>query len=212
MLSIINYKKAYGHIPVLVIPRFEIPGGFYWLKGENGAGKTTFLKSVAGMIPFEGEMIVDGIHLRRHRQLYTKNVAFAEAEPVYPSFLTGNDLLRFYELTRGKNEQIREKLIAGLGMQTYLANKVGTYSSGMLKKLSLLLVFSGKPALILLDEPFITLDADAVKFLQDHIAGCQKEAASFIISSHQDLSLPAFYTTLHIYQKSIREGEHAAVE
>jgi ABC-2 type transport system ATP-binding protein len=211
MLQITNYKKAYGSQPVLAIPQLQLTGGIYWLKGENGAGKTTLLKSVAGLIPFEGEMVVDNIPLRKQRMLYTRKVAFAEAEPVYPLFLTGSELIRFYEETKGKNKIVTNRLINDLGMQSYLANKVSTYSSGMLKKLSLLLAFTGDSTLILFDEPFITLDADAVKVIQELIADCYWKEISFIISSHQVLEISVPYNTLSVQQQTIQQENNVGV-
>src|SRR5689334_16178065 len=101
MLHLRQYKKAYGPEPVLEIEDLKLAAGIYWLKGENGAGKTTLLKSIAGLIPFEGEIGVTNLGLRQQRKLYTKAVSFAEAEPVFPAFLSGSDLQQFYLQTKG---------------------------------------------------------------------------------------------------------------
>jgi ABC-2 type transport system ATP-binding protein len=205
-----NYRKAYGPTPVLYITGLQLGRGIYWLKGGNGSGKSTLLKSVAGIIPFEGDISLNDINLRKQRMLYTKKVNFAEAEPVYPSFLTGNDLLQFYLQTKG-GEPDRIQLIAGrLGMHTYLKTRVSTYSSGMLKKLSLLLAFVGEPALILLDEPFTTLDAEAVDALHHIITGYDEKGVSFLITSHHKLELTTPVTTLHIHQQTIQIDSHVA--
>lgn len=208
MLRIANYRKAYGPDPVLTIPRLELPGGIYWLKGKNGAGKTTLLKSVAGLIPFDGEISVMGLSLRQQRRAYTKTVSFAEAEPVYPSFLTGQELLGFYLQTKGGNKQNAIQIGEALGIASFLSQKVETYSSGMLKKLSLLLCFCGSPTLLLLDEPFITLDESAVTELQRLIA---TKNASFIISSHQELAVDVPYENLLLHEKTIQLESHADI-
>lgn len=211
MLHLVNYKKSYGSTTVLHIPHLQLEEGIYWLKGENGAGKTTFLKSVAGLIPFEGDIIVDEINLRNQRMRYTKMVSFAEAEPVYPSFLTGYDLMRFYTSTKGSNEDIIKNIIGSLSMQAYLNNEVSTYSSGMLKKLSLLLAFIGEPKLILLDEPFITLDVASVQVLQQLIVTSFQKGNSFIISSHQQLELSLPFEIIKAYQQTIEREDYATI-
>lgn len=208
MLRILNYKKAYGSAPVLQIENLQLPSGIYWLKGENGAGKTTLLKSIAGLIPFDGTIEVDGISLRRQRMLYTKSVSFAEAEPVYPSFLTGTDLLRFYLRAKGGNEARIDEMAKAFGT-TYLSNKIVTYSSGMLKKLSLLLAFVGEPKLVLLDEPFITLDAKAVETLQQYIYFAGNNGVTFLLSSHQEFALEAGFDVLRIHHQTIQRETHA---
>ena len=78
---------------------------------------------------------------------------------------------------------------------------MSSYSSGMLKKLSLVLAFIGNPVLILLDEPFITLDMDAVRGLQQLIEQKQAAGVSFCISSHQDLEIRCPFSTLYLHNK-----------
>lgn len=210
MLQVANYKKAYGSHLVLDIPLLQLNEGVYWLKGENGAGKSTFLRSLAGLIPFDGDVTFRDVHLRRQRRAYTKLVSFAEAEPVYPAFLTGTDLLRFYAQTKGNNKTA-EALRKELGLQAYEQQKLGNYSSGMLKKLSLVLAFMGTTGLILLDEPFITLDVAAVETLQQAIVTCSKQGVSFLISSHQELQLQTNVQQLSIRQRTIQTEEHVSV-
>ena len=112
-------------------------------------------------------------------------VNYAEAEPLFPSFLTGRDLLALYVNTKGGNKDWIYNVADTLGADVYIDNPVSSYSSGMLKKLSLLLAFTGNPSLILLDEPLITIDVAAVKTLYGLIREKQEAGVSFIITSHQ---------------------------
>jgi ABC-2 type transport system ATP-binding protein len=188
MLSITNFIKKYpgSAAPVLSIKEFNIERGIYWIKGENGSGKTSLMKSVAGIIPFEGAIAVDKLHIHTNRMDYTRIVNYAEAEPIYPPFLTGKELIDFYKAT--KEGDFPTALINGLGMEHFMHQKTATYSSGMLKKLSLVLGFTGTPKLILLDEPLIALDVAAVEILQSAIADYSKSGVSFLITSHQSLN------------------------
>jgi ABC-2 type transport system ATP-binding protein len=75
-----------------------------------------------------------------------------------------------------------------MNMQGYLTNPLGTYSSGMLKKLSIVLAFLGNPKLILLDEPLITIDTESLKVIYEWIVTKHREEnVTFILSSHQPL-------------------------
>ena len=188
MLSITDFKKKYAgnQHPVLSIPELNLDAGIYWFKGENGSGKTSLFKSIAGLIPFEGTIVVDGFNIIQHRMTYTKLVNYAEAEPVYPAFLTGIDLIEFYKHTKGGS--FPAALFESLGVEKFMHQKTATYSSGMLKKLSLVLGFMGNPQLILLDEPLIALDVAAVEALQLMILQFSRQAVSFLITSHQPLS------------------------
>lgn len=190
------------------IEDLQLQAGTYWLQGENGAGKTTLLKSIAGLIPFEGQIEVEGVSLRKQRRLYTQIVSFSEAEPVYPLFLTGSELLQFYLDTKGGTKEKAICLAEDLGIAPFLKNKVGTYSSGMMKKLSLLLCFTGNPRLLLLDEPFVTLDAASVKVLQGLITE-RSANVSFLISTHQHLVLAVPYQALRIHRQTLQHESRA---
>jgi ABC-2 type transport system ATP-binding protein len=185
MLSITNFKKQYaGNTdPVLFINHFQLDAGIYWIKGENGSGKTSLMKSIAGLIPFEGSIVITGFDIRKNRMAYAQSVNYAEAEPQYPTFLTGKELIDFYNATKAGKFPVA--LCTQLGVDKFMHQKTATYSSGMLKKLSLVLAFIGNPSLILLDEPLIALDVAAVEILQAAIREYNKAGVSFIITSHQ---------------------------
>jgi ABC-2 type transport system ATP-binding protein len=204
MLCLRHYKKAYGAVTILAAEQLDLAAGVYWLKGENGAGKTTLLKSIAGLIPFEGNITWDHLNIRKQRLNYTRLVSFAGAEPVFPLFLTGNELLAFYRQVRGGSEEQVKELADSLGAAPFLSQKISTYSSGMLKKLSLVLCFTGHPTLVLLDEPFITLDVNAVNELRQLITRYYHQGISFLISSHQDLALDLPAQCLQVAQQTIK--------
>lgn len=195
-------------MPVLQIENLELEAGLYWLKGQNGSGKTTLLKSIAGLIPFEGSIDVENVSLRKQRRRYTQIVSFAEAEPVFPLFLTGDELLRFYLETKGGDKADALRIAEDLGIAAFLKNKTGTYSSGMTKKLSLLLCFTGRPTLLLLDEPFVTLDVAAVDVLRRLLVERSK-SVSFLLSTHQELELNVRHQTLHIHRQTLQRESHA---
>lgn len=187
MLSINSYSKSYGKTSVLSIPSLELPPGVYWLRGDNGAGKSTLLRSVAGLVPFQGNISLDGLTIRKNRMEFTRAVRYAVAEPLYPAFLSGNDLLNFYEKTLNTPPNTVAALAQLFGADKYSRQKTGTYSSGMTKKLSLALAFAGNPKLVLLDEPLITLDTNAVDMLTHTISRYAAAGTMFIITSHQEL-------------------------
>ncbi|HEY0273246.1 MAG TPA: ABC transporter ATP-binding protein [Chitinophaga sp.] len=189
MISFNQVEKYYGDTLALRIPQLSLEAGIYWVQGENGAGKTTCLKMLAGLLPFKGQVVLNGeIDSRRSPIAYRRKVNYAVAEPLYPEFLTGHELIALYLRTKGPGAFPVEDLARMLGAGSYLQTPVGTYSSGMLKKLSLLLAFLGNPALILLDEPLITLDVATVAVMYDLINRLHATGVSFMITTHQALS------------------------
>lgn len=195
MLAFEGYKKQFGDITIISIPKLELLPGVYWLKGENGSGKTTLFKSISGLIPFDGHISVAGQDIRADRIAYTSVVNYAEAEPLYPGFLTGADLIRFYSEVKKATDGQAHALAGALGITGYADNKTGTYSSGMTKKLSLVLGFLGMPKLIMLDEPLITLDQQSVQALYGLIQQYYATGVSFLITSHQDIFFDNLPTT-----------------
>ncbi|WP_276132976.1 ABC transporter ATP-binding protein [Polluticoccus soli] len=187
MIQFDRFEKFYGD-RLIVKADLSLPGNFYWLKGGNGSGKSTLLKSVTGLIPYRGDISVAGMSIKKQRMAYRNAVSYAEAEPLYPEFLTGSDLLNFYVETRGGSKLQADELVEGLNIGSFIHTKTGTYSSGMLKKLSLALAFIGNPKLIMLDEPFITIDTIGIEQLNVLIGNSLRNGVQVLITSHQELS------------------------
>lgn len=189
MLHFTNFNKFYSNFPALKISDLTLDKGIYWVKGVNGSGKSTLLKSIAGILSFDGEITLNNnISIKKHATAYRKLVNFAEAEPLFPEFLTGTEMLALFAAAKGAPKDQEVYFIESMNMQSYINRPIGTYSSGMLKKLSLLLAFIGHPQLILLDEPLITIDTDALMVLYKWINKLHaEEGVSFMLSSHQIL-------------------------
>ena len=186
MLQFDHVNKTYDQLPVFDITSLRLERNIYWLQGINGSGKTTFLSMLAGLIPFKGNILLDGINLCQSPLSYRRLVNFAGAEPLYPDFITGSELIGFYQDIRKAATVQTDMLINLFKVNRFIKSSIGTYSSGMIKKLSLLLAFIGRPSLVLLDEPLATLDEGSVHILPELISAYNKEFKTcFIFSSHQ---------------------------
>lgn len=189
MLHVENVQKQYGAYTALSIDNLAIENGIVWLQGENGSGKTTFFKMIAGLLPFNGNITINNTYsIKKQRQQFVRLVNYGETEPLYPDFLTAKELVKLYCHAKGGSIQQAEELLQQLHVFDAYKKPVATYSSGMVKKLSIALAFIGNPAWILLDEPLVTADVASVDIICNLIQQWHKLGVSFLITSHQ-----AFY-------------------
>jgi ABC-2 type transport system ATP-binding protein len=204
MLQINNFVKKYNDELIVKIDNLKLMHGIYWIKGENGSGKSTLFKSIAGLIPFQGTIQFNELYLGKDNIAFRRLVNFAEAEPFYPGFLTAKDLIRFIGKTKRASDEQMKSVTAHFGVDGFYDKACETFSSGMLKKLSLTLAFLGKPKLIILDEPLITLDEHTRGKLTELVLQYHSADVTFLMSSHQliESNLP-ITESFEIKQKSI---------
>lgn len=186
-LTLTDISKRYGSHTVLEFDEWKIDSGIYWLKGGNGTGKTTLFRIISGQTPFDGTVLLNEINLKKQANDFRSKISYAEAEPQYPLFITGKELLDFYAAVRKVSQNDIDLLTDLFEMTAFLNQKIGGYSSGMLKKLSLICAFIGDVELYILDEPLITIDTASADKLYQLIIEKSKQGKSFLISSHQEI-------------------------
>ncbi len=190
MLQLLNFEKKYGAKRIVGVDRLVLEQGVSWIRGANGAGKSTLFKALAGLIPCTGTISLDNnITLHKHPVAYRRSVNFSEAEPLYPSFLTGRDIFTFAAHAKSASTTQQSEIIERFGIGSFLKQACGTYSSGMTKRLSLAIACLGTPRVIILDEPLITLDVAIRDTLTELIRFMiPRYETVFLISSHEDLT------------------------
>jgi ABC-2 type transport system ATP-binding protein len=187
MLELRQVRKAYNRTTqILDIDSQVLDGGTYWLQGANGTGKTTLIRIIAGIVPFQGDTLVNGHSQRREPVAYRRLIGWADAEPLYPGFLTGKEIVNFYQGILHPDPGQVAGLTKRLNIGPWLETRLAGWSSGMTKKLALLLAFLGRPNWIMLDEPLITLDEPGLAGLLALITEYRDlYGTAFFISSHQ---------------------------
>jgi ABC-2 type transport system ATP-binding protein len=192
MLTVSRFEKKYGDSLILSFEKAVFDTGISWIRGENGSGKSTLFKSISGLIPFSGSASFPDIALHENPVEFRKLVNFAEAEPLFPGFLSGREIFMFVANARNSTPEETWYYQKLLGIDEFFHKTCDTYSSGMLKKLSLSIGFLGHPRVIILDEPLITLDKGSCDVLLAEVKRCVLSGKIFLLSSHQvmDNSLP----------------------
>lgn len=159
-------------------------GSIYGLIGMNGAGKTTIMKMISGLIkPTKGSFKYSGIG--DDKFAFSRIGALIEAPAIHPS-LSAFDNLKIKCLAYGINDKnyIEEKLkLVGLG--DVGKKKAGRFSLGMKQRLGIALALVGEPDILLLDEPINGLDPQGIVEIREMLIKLNKDSGvTILISSH----------------------------
>ena len=124
MIQLSQFKKHFGSKLILNIVKYEFNEGVHWIKGQNGSGKTTFLKCLAGILPFTGSITLNGIALKPSSREYRSKINYSEAEPQYPGFLTGFEMIEFFRKINKSTKQQTDELVDYFGMNEYKRDRI----------------------------------------------------------------------------------------
>lgn len=190
MLVIKNMSKTYqgGKKAVDGLSLMVKPGDIYGFIGHNGAGKTTTIKGIVGIHDFEGEILVNGMDVRKNSLECKKIMAYIPDNPDLYEYLTGIQYLNFiadiYEISRELREERIKKEAEDLGIYSALGDLISTYSHGMKQKLAIIGALIHEPKLLILDEPFVGLDPEASLILKEKMHGLCEKGSAIFFSTH----------------------------
>lgn len=190
MLNIEHLTKKYGDTKAVDDLSLHIaPGEIYGFIGHNGAGKTTTLRSVAGILAFDGgEITIDGTSLRDKPLECKKKIAYIPDNPDLYDFMTGIGFLNFvadiYEVEPSVRAERIRRYADAFELTDDLASPVSAYSHGMKQKLAIISALIHDPKLILMDEPFVGLDPKAAHLLKGFMRELCDRGGAIFFSTH----------------------------
>ena len=183
-VEIQGVSQRYGSMTVLHDLSLNLgEGEVLGLFSHNGAGKTTSMKLILGLLaPSEGQVKVLGRapndpQVRRQLGYLPENVTF------YPQ-LSGRETLRHFARLKGAALGQVDELLEQVGLAHAADRRVKTYSRGMRQRLGLAQALLGEPRLLLLDEPTVGLDPIATQDLYQLIDRLRQRGTSIILCSH----------------------------
>lgn len=179
MIKVEELSKSYRKKKVVDGLSFAMEEGeLFALLGSNGAGKSTTIKMMLGLVKSDS----GNIELPRE-----KDVGYSPETPYFPPFLTGEEVLRYYgELQRIPKNELKEtceNLMEVVGLEND-GTKVRYYSKGMLQRLALAQALLGDPKILILDEPCAGLDAMGRLEMLDLILRLKQQGKTIIMNSH----------------------------
>jgi ABC-2 type transport system ATP-binding protein len=182
--------KFYGKFKALDSVSFSVDKGWvYGYLGPNGAGKTTTIRIILGLLkPNQGEVQITGANPSRDPVQAFRSVGYASELPTLQTFFTAEQLLDFMGKMFGLSTQTRKEktwqLLDLVGLKEWGKKKIGTYSKGMVQRLSVALALINDPMVLIMDEPTIGMDPEAAVHFRSLFINLSKEGKTIFISSH----------------------------
>ncbi|MFY3790711.1 ABC transporter ATP-binding protein [Ureibacillus sp. MALMAid1270] len=162
------------------------PGQITGFLGPNGAGKTTTIRMMTGLMhPSSGEVIINGTSLQKNFEQAIRNVGVIVENPEMYKYMSGyKNLEHFARMHKVPKSRIDE-VVAQVGLQNRIHEKVKTYSLGMRQRLGLAQAMLHSPKFLILDEPTNGLDPAGIREFRMYLRKIAKEEnVSIVVSSH----------------------------
>ncbi|AOZ88335.1 ABC transporter ATP-binding protein [Bacillus xiamenensis] len=183
MLSVHNLTKEYkdSNFKVMIPEMHFKMGSIIGLLGRNGAGKTTILEMIAGLIvPDEGQIFINN-----SKQSFSY-VGYMEDDPTLFENLTCFELIKYQSMLVErplKTNQIND-LLNKYGLEEQAHRRTSNLSRGMRQRISFILTLLHNPNIILLDEPFTGLDPTNMADMKKHLRKLRDDNKIILLSTH----------------------------
>ncbi len=168
------------------------PGDILQIEGPNGAGKTSLMRILAGLSqPYDGDIQFQGKSITDQRELFHQNLLYLGHLPGVKDELTAQENLAFNLALHGLDASTAESTLTEvnlLGFEDALASHL---SAGQHRRIALSRLWQSQAKIWILDEPFTAIDKLGVEKLEQLFLQHADNGGCVILTTHQDLSLPA---------------------
>ena len=191
MLEIRHFSKSYGGGKKAVddVTIQVACGDIYGFIGHNGAGKSTTIRAVVGVLDFtDGDIYIDGHSVRDEPMACKQVTAYIPDNPDLYETLTGIQYLNFvadvFGIGPGEREERIRKYAGLFEITDALGDLIGSYSHGMKQKVAIISALIHNPKLLVLDEPFVGLDPKASFTLKEIMREMCGQGTAVFFSTH----------------------------
>lgn len=190
MIRVNELRKVYRTTTAIDSISFNVKRGeVLGLLGSNGAGKSTTIKILAGILrPTGGDVRIAGYDVRRETLQSKKMRGYMPEFPILYENLTGYEFLYFVGRLLDMSETDIENRISryseALELEDHIHSLIGTYSKGTRQKITFIMSILNSPPVLLLDEPTSGLDPRFTRLLKDWIRAFRSRGSSILISTH----------------------------
>ncbi len=190
LLTIENLVGGYTRNPVLKDVSFEVrEKEMVGLIGLNGAGKSTTIKHIIGLMePHQGDIKINGKTFTENKEAYRRLFTFVPETPILYEELTLEEHLRLTAMAYGLDEAVYKKRISVLLSEFRMEKRLNWFpahfSKGMKQKVMIMCAFLVQPTLYIVDEPFVGLDPLGIQSLLDLMKKMKENGAGILMSTH----------------------------
>ncbi len=196
MLKVENLRKVYPKSDRVAVDdiSFELrPGEIFGFLGQNGAGKSTTIKCLTGILPFEGGTIeVCGYDIKKDPIMAKMNMGYVPDNHSVYEKLTGREYVNYvadlYRVSKADRTERLERYLDLFKLRFAIDKQIKAYSHGMKQKICIIAALIHEPKLWVLDEPMMGLDpqstAEIIAYMREH---CAKGNTVFFSSHNLDL-------------------------
>lgn len=191
ILKIENYSKTYSGDKKAAdnVSLTVESGDIYAFIGHNGAGKSTTIRAIVGVLDFtEGEIYIDGHSVKKEPLECKKVTAYIPDNPDLYENLTGIQYLNFiadvFDIDANTREDRIKDYAGKLELTDALGDSISSYSHGMKQKLAIISALIHEPKLMVMDEPFVGLDPMATHRLKEIMHDMCSRGCAVFFSTH----------------------------
>lgn len=193
MIELSGIRVVYGRTIALDAIDVQIGAGVTGLFGPNGSGKSTLLRVIAGLLrPARGSITFDGVAPHPADESLRRRIGFAGHEPGLYGRLTVEENLRLFGSLCGARPHRIGEAIASVGLMDRRGARVDELSAGLKKRAAIARALVHDPDILLLDEPFATLDDEAADLVTDAIKSWRAGGRTAVIATHGAKRLKGF--------------------
>ncbi|EKU46572.1 ABC transporter ATP-binding protein EcsA [Staphylococcus massiliensis] len=189
-VNVKNLTGGYGRNPIIKDVSFELqPGEIVGLIGLNGAGKSTTIKHILGLLnPMSGDMSISGINIKEDIEAYRRKLSYIPEAPVIYEELTLEEHIHMtamaYDIDRDTAMNRAKPLLKTFRLTSELKTFPSHFSKGMKQKVMIICAFIVEPDLYIIDEPFLGLDPLGIQSMLDLMVEKKNEDKTVLMSTH----------------------------
>ena len=191
MIEIKNVSKTYDGVKkALNDVSFSVKDGeIFAFIGHNGAGKTTMIKSIIGILDFqEGDILINNKSIKKDPIACKLDMAYVPDNPDLYENMKAIDFINFvldmYDVPSNIRKEKIEKYAKLFELEDKLTDDIASFSHGMKQKVALIAALAHDPKVLIMDEPFVGLDPKAVYDIKEIMKQMAKDGKTIFFSTH----------------------------